>query len=181
MSRLGPIAFLVVLSSVAAASACCIFKCCYKSAAVPVEGQGVEPSKMGFGAPTIKISSVGGQSPVANDIPSDIDPRSDLTVTVDYNFDPTSSDPELQLTDNGPRSSDVPEKLRHKKYKPKIIHEKPKVTSTSPSPGPGPPVAKAWEAIFVIPSSDLTPSHKYSLAATAGSLASATVTFRTGP
>jgi hypothetical protein len=159
MTRLGPIAFLVVLSSVAAASACCFFKCCYKSASL--EGTGDRPPL----SETITIVSVAGQTPVMGNIPNPVDSTMPVEVLVDYNVKPT--DPELILTDLGPRSDATPKKRGHKHYKAK------KVTVIETIRG------KVWQATFEIPLGDLTTSENYSLVATDGVVSSSSVTFQT--
>jgi len=178
MSRIGLTAIMLVVISATAASACCFFKCCFKSSspgAIPV------PTTV---KASMSISSVDSQTPVLNDIANAVDhPKEDIVVESD--FDPTSANPELTVTDDGPRTAAVPTvTTSSKKYKPvKILKvEKPTpVAAPAPGPSPAPPPSKPGPVWLTFYSVDLDPYHNYRTFATAGTMTTSTVTFRTKP
>lgn len=180
MSRLGPIALLVILSSTAAASACCLFKCCFKSggqgglwtAPGDAEARSLLPR-------TLKITRVGGFAPDStNTVTQDIPTTQNLEVIVESNFDPSTSNPELTLTDEGPFPVAAVPTTAAKKYKPKKIIGP---VAMMASPGPAPPPAATWQMIYEIPKTDLSAGRRYSLIATAGTITSNRVKFHTAP
>lgn len=191
MSRIGPIAFLILLTSAAAASACCFFKCCSKYGPAGAVSPGEDPSKLSphtLAAATLRITSVDAEAPnTSNNITHDIDSTRSVQVIVESNFDPSASNPELTVTDQGPRSlgpTPAPTVTARptKKYRPTRIQEKPSPKGSTPAPttpAPGPPPSRIWQTFYTIPASDLLPGHNYSVYATAGSVTSSTVTFHT--
>lgn len=183
MSRLGPIALLVFLSSTAAASACCLFKCCNKSAVY--DGPSISPGETGVRSASkqyLKITFVGGFKPDStNNVVQDIPTTQDLEVIVESNFDPSTSNPELNLADDGPFPvAAAVTATAGKKYKPKKIIGPKALTAGSTSP-PTPPPAATWQTIYEIPKADLSAGRRYSLQATAGTIGSNRVTFHTPP
>ena len=183
MSRFGLLAFLMVVCSSAAASACCLFKCCHKPVVYLPAGQTTVPPEPFAGSKgTVKITQVDGEAPDStNNIHHDVPSTNNLIVVVESDFDPSLGNPQLTLTDLGPRSALVLTEKSKKKYKPFKIQKKPKPDlAPAPSPGPAPPPpGTVWQAFYLIPSSDLSRGHNYSIFATVGTATSNTVTFHT--
>jgi len=182
MSRIGLTAIMLVVISATAASACCFFKCCFKSSSPGAVPADVHALSTGL---TLRIVSVDSQTPVLNDIPSAVDhPKEDIVVESD--FDPSLSNPELTVTDDGPRTAAVAVPTKSpKKYRPIRIEKKPRPKpGPAPTPGPGPapgPIPDPnfiWLAIYSV---DLEANHNYRAYATAGTVTTSTVTFRSKP
>jgi hypothetical protein len=183
MSRIGLSAVVLALFSATAASACCFFKCCFKSSAA--DG----PVKTIVTTPLIRINSIDAQAPVSNNIPNECgQPKVDVIVELD--FEPGPSSPELNVTDDGPRiAAAVVAKASTRPYRPRRVVKLPRpktVVAPAPGPSPGPapipgPIPDPnfiWQAIYTI---DVDKNHNYRAYATGSGVSSSTVTFRTRP
>lgn len=183
MSRIGLSVVVLTLLAATAAYACCLFKCCSKPSN---DDRSIKTSSV---TPLIRINSIDSQAPMLNDIPGEVNhPKIDVIVEID--FDPGPTGPDLNVTDDGVRTAAVAVAATvAKSYRPKRLMKVPRpkpVTAPVPTPGPAPgPIPGPtpdpqffWQAVYTI---DVDAKHNYRAYATATSVSSSTITFRTKP